>query len=1155
MAKVNENSLSTSLMPTAYVRKVILDSGSSLSTKAVNVVDKSRPTKKVRQKDGTLTYEPPQVQPSTTSSEAQTESLNARIEIVVKDVLIGKEGQQSWLFRESEASMIKLKVIQSANVNLSKYLTNTPYFNKCMMSIPPVYNRFIDYEIKEITLQPEGAARGKLSVAWNEGTGNRIAGIYRNFTFESPTLNPEHLTYFVFCEFHSDQTESQENATHSPVIVERVIDSGRIVKDSYVFRDSADRIWAGPVHYHPSSGWMEGAFHGPHQHGRLTRRALPNLKIHDMRVLRDISRLPINLTPRLSPTSHQKNYFSDLYVARSKEGSAHMVLNFNHLNFMIGESKFGSFLKTSPTDVQRAVLQSSPIVNLEVFRRRVVLRKGLNRVESAAEIKNEFNPLDAPPEKIIVSTTQGAGSSILSKSKYNATGEFYNRFVVISDGGKIPDGYHLFGNIKEVESRTPDFNRTFMITDNDISEITDGIYEYGIRVRIKDGTINFLQEKVGSLGLVATMLQEYHANSERSIHYQRTLQRFTERFWNTYANGPGRLVHPWLGSIVKYIEVLDLVTDVSEAQKADLARTLYAAVNPYSGSPAGILRFIEMVRSLESQVFELAKISKKGHTKNKSSVDQAALDTNLDAENIFSTTFDTNVLKNTGFDYFDTAAVTDEMLQMPKTQFQDRINNELSRYSNNLLTPAEISATAPSLSQEEIGVLTSMSEKYTHIAPAALEVANTKINLLSPNVDPLDYVTATAVIENVIQKPAARSVSVPPDAKALGALTMANQGPSATRLDILNSLTVENARSWGIEVDTIEEITQVQKMVAGRPSGDYLGGDSFFATETQREPENTRLQVTQNQDILSVGSYIARAELTSEALIDKEPISFDLANANNFIDRRIRPDIALRAEGLSTTALTDRLAMLPPQVRLLSLNREHLYGQEDDAQSNGFIYNIGMLRAVEYLSSYKAGSLKRPVWSPITESLLEGMEAPLLCRINRYSDPAIEIGKYSKLNEIPVYNEYFMILPSPTPPTRRPRLQISGAKVIFTRQSGARGFIRSSLSSGPQKTVALQLFRYEAAQRRLGMQTDYALTRVPKAPANRFGKTPGASSIDKGASAAPAAQPMTQAPTAGSNMNMRGASSMTQRRTQTQQRGTARTRGTRSTNTGGTGGY
>jgi hypothetical protein len=1119
MANVSEKSLQTSTMPSVYVRKIVLEDGPSIAVKKSNAVDTSRRVRKKKTKDGKIQYEPSPMTKAVFTE--QDGSLRSRVEVVIKEVVPagpGRNNEGSWIYNRDEASLIKLKVIQSTNAQLSKYLVSSNFFNKCMVKIPPQFIEFVDYQQKEITLSPEGASRGKLSESWNDSTGNRIVGVYRTFTFDAPEIRPKHLTYFATCEFHSDQTNPQTEAVHSPVTIERVVNKSQPVENAAVYRTQEGQIWAGPVHYHPSQGWMEGAFHTSQTHGKLTREGVPNLKVHDLRILDDVAKLPITLVPQAGFESQKTDYFSDLYLTRDKNGRGLMVFNFDHINYIIDRSKFGALVETAAPGVRESIISRSPIMNLEVYRRRVVLRNGLNRLQSAAEVKYEFNPIDAEPEEIVISSAD-AGSRLKGVSKYNATGEYANRFVLLPSNTDPPSGYELTGDIKEIPTGARRL-RSFSIGDIGISHITDGEYQYGVRLKVKDGTLQFLQTAINDFAKAISLVEKYARDSERPINYQKTLGRFTQRFWRQNSDQGGRIVEPWMGAIVKYIEVLDLATDITSVQKNLLSKALYSMISPYTGSPEGIFKFIGMMRTLESQIFQVAKISKKPHARDRSSLRQTKLSSGMDAEHLFNEVFDSNVLKGTGFDYFGVDSESSGIREITADSLRSRIDTELQRYAPTSMNADQVASMNPSLSSDQVTALVEDSDKYSHMAPAFLEMSNNRINLLSPNIDPLDYVAATAVVGNAIKNPAARSVSVPPSGKAVQALTTANQGASAERLGVLNALSVENIINLGIEIGTVEELDDDIASFS-EPSSDYLWGDSPFATEVGAEP-NLRIPVpTQEQDILSVASRLMTSELSVSPDAKVVPFSFDLSANNNFIDRRLRPNVQL-ATVEAQDAVTKAIAALPRQVRLLATAAEPLYGEANDANSNGFIYNFSMLRKIEYLSNYDDESLKRPHWRQLADNVLDNIEAPLLCRIKRYENSVTNVGEYNEVDQLPVYDEYFFITPrSQFSASRRGSILASGARVVVRPSIGTKsGFIRSSLTGGPSQEIVDQLFTYETAQVNLGLQTDYAMTRVPKAPANRFGSVSGVSTSTISVPSQPVVSPAAQSAPASTTRTM-----------------------------------
>ena len=83
--------------------------------------------------------------------------------------------------------------------------------------------------------------------------------------------------------------------------IEKVITKGKVVEESYIFYDKRTKqYWDGPVHYHHPTGFMTGEKHSPLSHTTLEVKKVPNLKIKNHLIKKEL--LNLNFSNALNST-------------------------------------------------------------------------------------------------------------------------------------------------------------------------------------------------------------------------------------------------------------------------------------------------------------------------------------------------------------------------------------------------------------------------------------------------------------------------------------------------------------------------------------------------------------------------------------------------------------------------------------------------------------------------------------------------------------------------------------------------------------------------------------------------------------------------------------------------------------------------------------
>jgi hypothetical protein len=267
-------------------------------------------------------------------------------------------------------------------------------------------------------------------------------------------------------------------------------------------------------------------------------------------------------------------------------------------------------------------------------------------------------------------------------------------------------------------------------------------------------------------------------------------------------------------------------------------------------------------------------------------------------------------------------------------------------------------------------------------------------------------------------------------------------------------------------------------------------------------PANTaRSAAAKNADSLSVLQELLRFknESTDKNVPQSESlenISFDLTRNDNFINKRLRPELQPPNEPAAPNILTEALQALPEQIKLLTRSKNRVYNDSSamsttttDSQTDAFIYNFSMIRVVEYLSGYQSEDARRPIWRTLNADVLNSARKGLLCRIRSYSNSATNIGVFTKLDNIPVYNEHFVLSPtgasSPAQAAPLMRRQITPSALEI-------GFKKTSFTRGPEGSNARRLIGFSTQVGAIDGQTEYISSSITGAPTSSRKRLSGA---------------------------------------------------------------
>jgi hypothetical protein len=1087
--------------PNVYIKRVTLNRGSSVDSKLNFASELSSRVSETTRDDGTLVYR--DLNPQDPHNDGG--SLSVTLDLQLKDVMNPTTRQGTWITDLTGRSQTVISILQSTNPQLTEELISGSFFDDAAHEVPQGYNRLIDYDILKVSLTKNPDNPDRTTTDTNGATGNIIISLHKRARFDIPQENPNHLTYFVMSEKDPDQRRRNSTKVHSIVSIEKVMDNGLPVTQAYVYKDSDNNIWSGPVHLHPTQGWMEGAFHVSFAHRPLTQSFLNNFKIQDMRVFSEIGDYSLDLGVE---KEEYPVYFSPLYPSRKENGDLSLMFTFDHLKYMIQNSKFGKLYRDSSQALQAQLLRQARILELSVERHRVLTHNAVNRLESSIEEATRFT-IEAPPDVFAISADQDG--TLLSRKRYVIDGEDYNKFTDLPGSEPPPTSQMFYGSLEELSVDYVGNLRTFAAVDGALSRITDGKYQYALNISLQDGAFEYLKHQLSTLDKTIELAKAYLAVAEKRGNHNSSTGELTSEFAATQAVS-ATSTPVWMGAIVVFMEMLDLVTDIAEPDKRAIADKLYSVLNPTFTSVSIINAFVESMQQFSQKFETLISNSKEPHTRNKSNIAQSSLKDDLQEKYIFKDSFESNVSKGTGFNYFTQSASTGELLVFTPEEYVDRIESELQRYTNNLYSNSDIIGEFSFMSDAEAQALSSLDHRYSYMAPRTIKLNNTNVNLQSENKEELDFSSVTAAIQKVLNGPSTREVDLTLDRKTRGLLTETGTGPTTERLLSLTNVYFQTAQDSGLLLhaglsDSIVKETSSENGSTNLLNSEGLLGANNAFTSVEDTPQRASAIEDRNgsSSPLALLKRLFKFEVSgiqntgSIQTPSLNNISFDLSRSDNFINKRIRPNAP------SELDVVVSLQRLPQQIKLLTRNRERVYQSTaarlttaTDSQTDAFIYNFSLIRAVEYLS-YVNGY---PVWQLLNEGALTNVSKGLLCRLRRYEDPNTNIGAFEELDSIPVFNEVF-IVQSDAAPTQPPVLDQQ-----TTVPSAGDAFQTRDLLNGPEAAIIDRFITLEEEKGSVQYGVEYIQSQIPGAPAGLAGRFSGLSRNGYGSA------PTTTAPSA-----------------------------------------
>jgi len=491
-------------------------------------------------------------------------------------------------------------------------------------------------------------------------------------------------------EFNIGTLDSQNGKVVSEIVLKR----GKVVSTASVFTTSAGEVWGGPIHQTGPRSYATDSEPSPTS-VKLTRRTVPNDMVQDFRDVDEIMKYSLDistvskaidvlndqklLTNDRDFIDHKRTHYSDLWLSRDADGGSRFMFAFDMRSFLKHNSIYGNLLNRESPAIRNQILENAKVREVTLLRRRVKDVKTLNKLGSIATGQILFDKAE-PYESLILTATGPTG--VLAE-RNNSKAVLREADLVVSNADSATGIYYYTGQ------------------DKTMSSVTDGLYQYGVRLDVEDGTTGFLRsitdelvrarediklylEYASRLGMTK-FLQEIsnphidHENErqvsvlESSGHYDPLKNRFTQKFLTfveeQYVNPASPLYQrrPWIDATIVYTKALTIISQDAElamtVQKVNIADKISVFMSPTSGTPRGIMAVLNLYNHLISKYQSLTgdDYRERGRatmappsatTQSSVTSGQNRPGVILESENWFhSNFFDSNIKKTSGLDY------------------------------------------------------------------------------------------------------------------------------------------------------------------------------------------------------------------------------------------------------------------------------------------------------------------------------------------------------------------------------------------------------------------------------------------------------------------------------------------------------------------------
>lgn len=928
------------------------------------------------------------------------------VDMVIKDTL-DNNFLTNWFDNIDFSKFIKIRLVQSTNQAISEAFANgtQSILNSNLLQVPN-----IGLEIRDISLlndsdggmtavlqSPDGLVNKEVELdKFLEDVntnGKKTYDIQFSTEFEFPTTLLEHLTYFaqtyidpvaLAASFDPPLTELSPFAEFvGRQIVEPVLLRGNVSDTSDVYVDAKERVWLGPVSEEPDGRVLKGKERPSGLSEQqlvdglyyVTKRVVPNIKIHDFRDIDSIESLDFDFTSleeRLlqdataikftTERTLEPNYndvFSELWISRDESNNARMAFGINLERLLKQHSQLFRVYENLPGFTRTNLLNAIKLKNFKMFR---------SRVTPSGDLFDKDSP----------------------------------KTLVVEDLGNVTDE----GVLLPLNLKLGGFKH-FQAIDRMMHKESGGLWKYEISFDFEDTLPQFLSEQLEELKLSSKGINEFYLDALLPRNYSVATDTYKVNYIESASETYEDNILPLVS---KYFEVIQYLSGPIPNFN-NVVRTFSLLLHPRTGSPKGFQTILKLLGNLQDKLSRIidgmvvnTKVQhvggiaiKGGSNKGKSKTARIKYE--------FKETFDASPEIGTGYEFIfeQQPAVDDNLLGMIITSYdtyRDRVEKETARYFNSTNPDIEISDATVTYNVGD-SVETSI---YSHLSPARMLFAT------QPDINQLESGIATDQTYNlymaeILDYNNEDIFSFPRSF----ATTKAKLGEKEQRLQRkLETVLGGAGMTLAPRKSRVEEIEKNSGITFSDPES--KGKANNEEPEFLADINNALLTLVGFNELdlqnKSINDFNLNAPGTQEKMTELAAAAFLAAILGKSFDPVKELPNQIKQLFLSFTK---------PNVVNPLFDTSTEVVKQGDKYFRMFMLYFNLVQ-VEYLDSYETVdtgklAIKSPVWNVLTPSVFEESRDNgriLLCRIKPYENKTFNIKPDKKLR-LPILNEYFVM--------------------------------------------------------------------------------------------------------------------------------------------------
>jgi hypothetical protein len=464
---------------------------------------------------------------------------------------------------------------------------------------------------------------------------------YYNLSYDIELDGLEHLSYVVYSDINIGATNSPFDAELTRLLntdeipkkitTEIVIDNYEIVSKSYVYLLADGSVWDGEVVFNNNNYTSI-----EDQPRELNRIQVETYKIQDFRIRRE---------------AQDTISFDNFSLAAAEATSINITQAANIAANVSTPAKYASVSKIVNNDRSVSI---SILMNIQQIVFENCLYPGLLRtdmyndtslINGMSLLRRKIKGIVSNSNKTFIDTEENTEPVLISSDFINA------QTAVVSSG------------------------KHFLINDNSMADITAGIYQYGINIKINDPTIRKMKDLLLETISIRKDIEEYYKFCDAYTDAN------TGRFKNEVRDSKWKIIEI-TNYVERYIRVLFSLHNSATSPNFfnNLRTSLITHISPIDGSLEGVSLFIKMLDDIisdTSKILSITNISNEMLQLNQENLNSDPEKSLVEIVSYFPQAIhDANQTNKLQINYFDEVGGVVEATQFNSRLYPDSNNND-----------------------------------------------------------------------------------------------------------------------------------------------------------------------------------------------------------------------------------------------------------------------------------------------------------------------------------------------------------------------------------------------------------------------------------------------------------------------------------------------